>query len=152
MYFQIPVTFGSTTLFGSSVDVYFGGSSTGMLIHSYILGDDHVALGLGSTGIPLIITTLANRASNYSKGLDANPRLYITSQTAFGTSTAQWGMWQHDTTQFIVATGFGDLYLNPVAGSYVKFGTHSAIGAETVTGYITMKDAGGTTRKLAVVS
>ena len=32
------------------------------------------------------------------------------------------------------------------------FGTHSALAAETVTGYITIVDAGGTTRKLAVVS
>src|SRR3990167_4461409 len=34
----------------------------------------------------------------------------------------------------------------------IKFGTHTAIGAETVTGYITIRDAGGTLRKLAVVS
>lgn len=34
----------------------------------------------------------------------------------------------------------------------LKFGTHSAIGAETVTGFVEIEDAGGTTRKLAVVS
>lgn len=34
----------------------------------------------------------------------------------------------------------------------LNFGTHSAIGAETVTGYITIKDIGGTSRKIAVVS
>jgi hypothetical protein len=34
----------------------------------------------------------------------------------------------------------------------MRFGTHSAIGAETVTGYITIKDSGGTSRKVAVVS
>jgi hypothetical protein len=34
----------------------------------------------------------------------------------------------------------------------IEFGTHSAIAAETVTGYITIKDSSGTTRKLAVVS
>lgn len=45
-----------------------------------------------------------------------------------------------------------DLYLLPVGTGTVRFGTHSAIAAETVTGYITMKDAGGTTRKIAVVS
>ncbi len=38
------------------------------------------------------------------------------------------------------------------ANGDIFFGTHSAIGAETVTGYITIKDAGGTERKLAVVS
>ena len=34
----------------------------------------------------------------------------------------------------------------------LKFGTHSAVGAETVTGYITITDSGGTSRKLAVIS
>jgi hypothetical protein len=34
----------------------------------------------------------------------------------------------------------------------VRFGTHSAIAAETVTGYITIKDSAGNTRKLAVLS
>ena len=34
----------------------------------------------------------------------------------------------------------------------LQFGAFTAIGAETVTGYITAKDAGGTSRKLAVVA
>ncbi len=34
----------------------------------------------------------------------------------------------------------------------IQFGTHTGIGAETVTGFITVKDSGGTDRKLAVVS
>lgn len=38
------------------------------------------------------------------------------------------------------------------AAGVVRFGTHTALGSETVTGYITMKDIGGTSRKLAVVS
>ncbi len=45
-----------------------------------------------------------------------------------------------------------DLGLLPGSGGSVKFGTHAAIGAEAVTGYITIKDSGGTSRKLAVVS
>jgi hypothetical protein len=49
-----------------------------------------------------------------------------------------------------ISTAAGDLELNP-AGN-VKFGSHSAVGAETVTGYITIKDGGGTLRKLAVIS
>lgn len=36
--------------------------------------------------------------------------------------------------------------------SNIQFGTHSALTAETVTGYITIKDSGGVDRKLAVVS
>lgn len=34
----------------------------------------------------------------------------------------------------------------------LSFGTHTALGGESVTGYITITDAGGTSRKLAVVS
>jgi hypothetical protein len=44
----------------------------------------------------------------------------------------------------------GDIFLNPTGN--VKFGTHSAIAAETLSGYITIKDSGGTTRKIGVVS
>lgn len=45
-----------------------------------------------------------------------------------------------------------DLPLTPKGTGKVKFGSHSAIAAETVTGYITIKDSGGTERKIAVVS
>lgn len=45
-----------------------------------------------------------------------------------------------------------DIRLTPVGTGVLRFGTHSAIAAETVTGYITIKDSGGTTRKIAVVS
>ncbi len=45
-----------------------------------------------------------------------------------------------------------DIVLTPAGTGAVRYGTHSALAAETVTGYITIKDAGGTTRKLAVVS
>jgi len=45
-----------------------------------------------------------------------------------------------------------DLALTPKGTGAVRFGTHSAIGAETITGYITIKDAAGTSRKIAVVS
>ncbi|PPD07147.1 MAG: hypothetical protein CTY28_10215 [Hyphomicrobium sp.] len=45
-----------------------------------------------------------------------------------------------------------DVALTPAGAGLVKFGTHSAIAAETVTGYITIKDAAGNSRKIAVVS
>jgi hypothetical protein len=34
----------------------------------------------------------------------------------------------------------------------VQFGTHSAIGAETLSGYITINDSGGTPRKIGIIS
>lgn len=52
----------------------------------------------------------------------------------------------------IVTASNVDLYLDPQGTGKVKFGTHALIILETLTGYITVKDAGGSTRKLAVVS
>lgn len=45
-----------------------------------------------------------------------------------------------------------DLRLLPKGAGVLRFGAHSALGAEVVTGFISIKDSGGTTRKLAVVS
>lgn len=49
-------------------------------------------------------------------------------------------------------TGNMDVIFTPAGTGNVQFGTHAAVTTETVTGYITIKDAGGTPRKLAVVS
>lgn len=45
-----------------------------------------------------------------------------------------------------------DIAIRPQGDGKVQFGSHSNIGAETVTGFITIKDSSGTERKLAVVS
>jgi hypothetical protein len=39
-----------------------------------------------------------------------------------------------------------------IRGATARFGTHSALGTEVLSGFITHTDAGGTTRKLAVIS
>lgn len=87
---------------------------------------------LGDTGQVLALINHASSAVNY-------PTL-----TAAATAVATLG-----------AAGTAtdvDVRLSPKGAGFVQFGTHTAIGAETVTGYITIKDAGGTARKLAVVS
>jgi len=45
-----------------------------------------------------------------------------------------------------------DLALTPAGTGVLKFGSHTALGGESLSGYITIKDAGGTSRKVAVVS
>lgn len=45
-----------------------------------------------------------------------------------------------------------DVAITPAGTGNVQFGTHTAVGIEVTTGYITIKDAGGTARKLAVIS
>lgn len=76
-------------------------------------------------------------ASNYEQG-----RIYATagSRITFAAETA--------------GTGADDLdvELLPAGAGKVRFGAHSAVGAETVTGYITIKDAAGNPRKIAVLS
>jgi hypothetical protein len=52
------------------------------------------------------------------------------------------------TTCLTITGSSGDIRLH----NGVRFGTHAAIGAETVTGYITITDTAGNSRKLAVVS
>ena len=55
----------------------------------------------------------------------------------------------HDGTNGNVVTSSGDLALLPNSG-YVKFGTYAGKAAEVHTGFITIKDAGGTSRKVMV--
>lgn len=45
-----------------------------------------------------------------------------------------------------------DLLFTPKGTGNVRFGAHSTLSGESVTGYITIKDAAGNSRKLAVVS
>jgi hypothetical protein len=45
-----------------------------------------------------------------------------------------------------------DVQLTPSGTGAVRFGTHAAVTTETLSGFITIKDAGGTSRKIGVVS
>jgi len=45
-----------------------------------------------------------------------------------------------------------DVVLTPAGTGVVKFGSYTALGAEALAGYITIKDAAGNTRKLAVIA
>ena len=45
-----------------------------------------------------------------------------------------------------------DIALNPKGTGLLRFGTRTAIGAETITGFITIEDSTGAARKIAIVS
>jgi hypothetical protein len=45
-----------------------------------------------------------------------------------------------------------DLALTPKGTGNVRFGTHTGVSDTAISGYITIKDSGGTTRKLAVIT
>jgi hypothetical protein len=62
---------------------------------------------------------------------------------------------QTGSSPVISATGSDtnlDVTLTPKGSGLVRFGTHAALAAEVVSGYVTIRDAGGTTRKIAVIS
>lgn len=76
-------------------------------------------------------------------------------------STLRWMIWEGGGGHLLAGTdasydiGTAASGFRPRDGYFsgtLSFGTRTAIGAETVTGYITITDSGGTSRKLAVVS
>lgn len=98
----------------------------------------------------MIITTWTNRNKDHDHSTaSTNPTLFIHSATDPDSDNTQYISISHDQTNGVIATGKGDLYLNP-AGGEIKFGTYTAGAATDSTGYITIVDSGGTTRKLMV--
>jgi hypothetical protein len=98
----------------------------------------------------MIVTDRANTAKDHDVTLQTNPTLFGFSATDPDTDNTQWWSITHDQTDAVITTGTGDLKLAP--SGVVSFGSHSALGGESVSGYITIKDSGGTSRKIAVVS
>jgi hypothetical protein len=76
-----------------------------------------------------------------------------TSASSYERSFARWNANVFEIGTAAAGAGTArDIALMPGSGGSIRMGTHNAIASETVTGYITIKDAGGTSRKLAVVS
>jgi hypothetical protein len=91
-------------------------------------------------------------SDNYLNVTDTCSIFDNTTTTGVTTLRIRAGAGQSTTKQFIAVANNNTTELFSVNSDGVAFGTHSTIGAETVTGFITIKDSGGTTRKLAVIS
>lgn len=64
-------------------------------------------------------------------------------------------LWYNTTDHYVQLRAVAenaDVWLFPDGTGRVRFGNHVAIGAETITGYISIKDHAGNARKVAVVS
>lgn len=96
----------------------------------------------------IIFCDYGSRTFNMTHAQTTNPTLFFHSSNS---SITEWLSVTHDQTDGLISTGTGDLKLVPATG-VISFGTHTGIGAESLSGYITVKDSGGTTRKLAVIS
>lgn len=78
---------------------------------------------------------------------DANTTLNFAGANLIGNLGVDRKLAQNDTVTFVNHNG--PWY---ETGAQANYGAHTAIGAETVTGFITITDSGGTSRKVAIVS
>ena len=145
------ITAGFVLTADTSTYIQVGGAGEGFRLGIGSATDRGTQLSLGVTGYGNnVFTFVADQNKTYDFGhttMLTNPTVFV---HATGTSQVNHINFSHDQTDAVINSGAGDIYLNP-AGS-VKFGTHSAIGAEALSGFITINDAGGTPRKLAVIS
>lgn len=110
------------------------------------------ALSLGQSDISGLTTAdtpiFAEMRTN-----DVNTGLRMTTYLGFYLNGNRRGYISHSGPLDLVNEVAGNnIRLTPGAGGHVQFGTYSAIGGETVAGYITIRDSSGTVRKLAVMS
>ena len=108
-----------------------------------------------STNISAFFTTKGAGSWNFSTGGTTSNRQVQFADTA---SAVNYLVFTGSATGgAVTASAVGsdtdiDYAVSPKGAGVLRFGTHSALAAETVTGYITIKDSAGTVRKLAVVS
>lgn len=138
---------------GQNVD---SGFNSGLLVQSsYIIGFTSGTVAGSSADVKLVRDGAGVLAQKNSTNAQTT-RIYGTYTDS--SNYTRLSLAATSTTMTIAAETAGtgaddiDLAFTPSGTGCVKFGTHSAIGAEIVTGYITIKDSNGNTRKLAVVS
>ena len=110
--------------------------------------------GGGGTGKHLVIYANTTDAQPYMifSALGSVTVIHHSSGSLFlGDEGGNYMSFRGGTDASITTDSNKNLYLNTGTGK-VKFGTHSAITTETLSGYIPIKDSGGTDRKLAVIS
>lgn len=99
----------------------------------------------------------------YANTVDLWPNITLTGAGNLDLDTANTTRFKHNGTSILYitdATGVvkfvsydnRDISIEPHGTGNVKFGTHAALSGESLSGYITIKDAGGTARKLGVIS
>ena len=93
---------------------------------------------------------------NFVNFVGSNGKQFFRSAHATnGVNYTEVGSGQTGVSPYIASAGDDadiDLAFTPKGAGVVRFGSHTAIGSETVTGYITIKDSSGNIRKLAVVA
>lgn len=147
------------TVYLTSRFVFGGSFSNPMIANKLQTGgsaDGTFMLAGGSTHKTFAFVGNAALLDDYSIPLEStNPKSYFFSGTRASVAKDEWGAFQRNADDFIIdvgAGGEGNLFLKPDSAGYVKFGTVSALAGEALSGYITIKDAGGNLRKLAIIA
>lgn len=143
---------------GDQINLFAGNTNVASMNSSGVRLGGSQSLGIGAT-VATADTILARDAANtLALRNGTNAQAFRVYNTYTDGSNYERGFVRFNANVFEIGTaaaGTGavrDLALVPGSGGSIRMGVHSAIAAETVTGYITIKDAAGTTRKLAVVS
>lgn len=144
-----PITFASEAAgTGTARDVKF----TGGKVYFGAVGAGFYADTAGSSLVVPYILTAARDYQLSSAGLLAKSTFTVVFTSASTLDdTKDTGVARNAAGVLEVNNGTPGT-LRDLKARTLSFGTHSAIAAETVTGYITITDAGGTSRKVAVVS
>ncbi len=140
--FNSSVFFDGSTFLATDSQHAIGGGNECRIVYT-ATGTDTLQIGLGTASRTLMVCDTGDIQTDYSLAVATHPTVKVFSATAAATATNQWIAISHNATDPVISSGTGTLIL-PV--------THSALAAETVSGYITIKDAGGTSRKVAVVT
>jgi hypothetical protein len=120
------------------------GAATGNQPNISTQGSDaNVILNLASKGNANIIFN-ANGAEQFRTGAVASS---VNSLQLNGATTGNSPSLQARGTNTDI-----DVVFTPKGTGNVRFGTFTTLGAEVITGYITVKDSGGTIRKLAIIA
>ncbi len=104
--FNKVASFLSTLVMASDIDIQFG---TLAYLGANTVGDDNLILSIEATNPTILVCPASQRNTNYGKGTSADPRIYITSQTAFATALDQWLSLHHDVSHARFGVGKGDL-------------------------------------------
>lgn len=160
----VYATSGSLASIGSNVTANLNGGSGyvselgSVLFLDNLIGDNNTQNGIFALDGGIIVSASCFFRNNSQYGVRTlnapSPVLFSTTITGnvVGNESDVLTVYNAPTGAEINSLPNKDVYINPLGTGVVKFGAHSAIAAETVTGYITIKDEGGTLRKLAVVS
>lgn len=109
---QILTTLNTTQVItANDSPIVFGATNQGSIRRNTVYGDDDWRYTTNTE--PIIFGSYNNVETGYGKGVVTRPTIYLTSETSWGTSTDEWGRFQHDTNDFLIESGKGDITLNP---------------------------------------